>query len=48
MEVGEEPPLGGVDEVLHLGLQPEPLEVDRHLLVRRHHRLHALLKIFKQ
>ena len=48
VEVGEQPLLCLVDEVLHLGLQPPPLELDCHQLVGGHHWLTRLLKYFSE
>lgn len=42
MEIGEQPPLRLLDEALHARRNAEPLELARHQLVARHHRLHAL------
>ena len=48
MEVGKEPPLGGLNERLHLGLKPEPLELRRHQLVAGHDRVDVLLPVSGQ
>lgn len=42
MEVGEQPTLRLLNEILHPRRNAEPLEFARHQLVARHHRLHAL------
>lgn len=48
VEIGEESLLSDVDEVLHSVLESPPLELNRHQLVCRHHRLHGFLKILIQ
>lgn len=42
MEIGEQPPLRLLDEAFHARRNAEPLELARHQLVARHHRLNAL------
>lgn len=42
MEVGEQPTLRLLDETLDTRRNPKPLELARHQLVARHHRLDVL------
>ena len=44
MEIGEEPLLRGVDEVLDFGLQAPPFELHGHQLVGSHDRINRFLK----
>jgi hypothetical protein len=45
MEVGEQPPLRLLYKTFYAVLQPEPLELHRHQLVARHHRLDGRLPV---
>ena len=44
MEIGEEPLLRGVDEVLDFGLKAPPFKLHSHQLVSSHDRINRFLK----